>query len=183
MALPNIIVKFNTHVATLGTASAFGHVKLSDAVDSTSKAADSIGASAYALKTAYDLAAEAKSIAQTAKSLGDSAFKYKGSVADLTALNAISSPEVGDVYNIGTSTDGANYAWNGTSWDNLGAVIQVDTALNATSKNPVENQVVKAALDLKSDTTHTHQDLKILTAASTYTSETKYFPGPGKDIE
>ncbi len=172
MALPNIIVKFNNHVATLGTASAFGHVKLTDATDSTSKAADSIGASAYALKQAYDLATEAKSIAQSAKSLGDSAYKYKGSVADLTALNAIANPEVGDVYNIGSSADGANYAWNGTSWDNLGAVIQVDSAINGTSKNPVENQAIKAALDLKSDATHVHQDLKILTAASTYTTYT-----------
>ncbi len=172
MALPNIIVKFNNHVATKGTASAFGHVKLSDAVDSTSKAADSIGASAYALKQAYDLATEAKSIAQSAKSLGDSAYKYKGSVADLTALNAITNPEVGDVYNIGSSTDGANYAWNGTSWDNLGAVIQVDSAINATSKNPVENQAIKAALDLKSDTTHVHENLQIKTGASSYTTYT-----------
>ena len=172
MALPNIIVKFNNHVATLGTASVFGHVKLVDAVDSTSKAADSIGASAYALKQAYDLATEAKSIAQSAKSLGDSAYKYKGSVADLTALNAIANPEVGDVYNIGSSADGANYAWNGTSWDNLGAVIQVDSAINATSKNPVENQAIKAALDLKSDATHVHEEFKIKTGASSYTTYT-----------
>jgi hypothetical protein len=159
MALPNILVKFNTHTATKGDASTFGHVKLSDATDSTSKAEDSVGASAYALKLAYDLASTANTTANSALSLGSAAYKYKGSKADLTALNAVSNPQVGDVYNIGTDADGANYAWNGTSWDNLGAVVKVDSSWVANSTNPVESQLVKTALDGKSASDHVHGNI------------------------
>lgn len=54
-------------------------------------------------------------------------YKYKGSVANVEALpkNATS----GDVYNV--ESDGMNYAWNGTEWDNLGAIYSFDYATNA----------------------------------------------------
>lgn len=54
-----------------------------------------------------------------------SAYKYKGSVADMSALDAITTKEVGDVYDVQDS--GMNYAWNGTAWDALGSY--VDTSL------------------------------------------------------
>lgn len=43
--------------------------------------------------------------------------------------------------------------------------ITVDSALDATSENPVQNKVVKAALDGKADTNHTH-DIAIATTSS-----------------
>ena len=51
-------------------------------------------------------------------------YRYKGTVADLDALNAIVDPEIGDTYDVG---DGANYAWNGEKWDALG-VASIDMA-------------------------------------------------------
>lgn len=50
-----------------------------------------------------------------------SAYKYKGSVANQEALPQ--SPEVGDVYNL--EDTGANVAWDGTKWDNLGMTIDL----------------------------------------------------------
>ena len=44
----------------------------------------------------------------------------------------------------------------------------VDNAFSSTSENPVQNKVVKAALDSKSDTTHTHASEKV-TAMTGYT--------------
>lgn len=52
-----------------------------------------------------------------------SAMHYKGSKADLAAIQAVTSPEVGDVYN---ATDtGKNYAWDGTGWDELSGVMDL----------------------------------------------------------
>lgn len=53
------------------------------------------------------------------------AYIYKGSVATVDALPT--SATAGDVYNV--ETDGMNYAWNGTAWDNLGSIL--DTATEA----------------------------------------------------
>lgn len=49
-------------------------------------------------------------------------YRYKGAVqepADLPSEDA----EVGDTYDVLSS--GMNYAWNGTNWDNLGAIFQL----------------------------------------------------------
>ena len=46
------------------------------------------------------------------------AMDWKGTVADMTALNAVSSPKSGDVYHVTSS--GSEYAWNGSSWEELG---------------------------------------------------------------
>lgn len=51
------------------------------------------------------------------------AYKYKGSVANRQALP--SNAETGDVYDL--KDTGMNVAWNGTSWDDLGQL--VDTSL------------------------------------------------------
>lgn len=67
---------------------------------------DFLTASSYALKT--DITAM---------------YKYKGSVATYEALEAVSSPDVGDVYNV--ETTGKNYAWDGTAWDDLGGVFDI----------------------------------------------------------
>ena len=49
-------------------------------------------------------------------------YIYKGSVATQADLPA-SGNRTGDVYNV--ESDGTNWAWNGTSWDNLGALIDL----------------------------------------------------------
>lgn len=51
-----------------------------------------------------------------------SAFEYKGSVATVADLPS-SGNKIGDVYDV--QATGMNYAWNGTSWDALGQLIDV----------------------------------------------------------
>lgn len=63
----------------------------------------------------------------TAEQLGlTNAYVYKGSVATYQDLLAIQNPENGWVYDVQQEDKeleiaaGSNFAWNGTSWDNLG---------------------------------------------------------------
>jgi hypothetical protein len=44
----------------------------------------------------------------------------KGSVADQDELNAIESPEIGDLYVV--LDDGNGYVWSGTAWNNVGPI-------------------------------------------------------------
>lgn len=64
----------------------------------------------------------------TAAQLGlSNAYKYKGSVE--TYANLPTSAESGDVYNVVKGdkeqgiADGANFAWDGAQWDNLGGLL------------------------------------------------------------
>ena len=50
-------------------------------------------------------------------------YHYRGSVADLAALQAIENPENGDVYNL--EDTGMNAAWNGTAWDDFGTIVDL----------------------------------------------------------
>lgn len=54
-----------------------------------------------------------------------------------------------------------------------GTQITVDSALSETSVNPVQNKVVKAALDGKSDSTHTHKYAGASSAGGSATSAVK----------
>jgi hypothetical protein len=54
-------------------------------------------------------------------------YHFRGSVADLAALQAIQDPEEGDVYNI-TDT-GMNAAWTGSVWDEFGSVCDLSDYL------------------------------------------------------
>lgn len=81
-------------------------------------------------------------------------FRYKGSVATYEALPS-ENLTVGDVYNV--ESDGSNYVWNGTAWDDLGGEVdltgyytksEVDSALalkaNASdvyTKTEVDGQI------------------------------------------
>lgn len=58
-----------------------------------------------------------------------SVYKYKGSVATYAALPS-SGQIVGDVYNV--EENGANYAWDGTTWDKLGETIDFSPYLLKT---------------------------------------------------
>lgn len=70
------------------------------------------------------------------------AMHYKGTVADMDALNAVVDPEVGDVYNV-TAT-GDNYAFDGTSWDKLSGVIDL-TAYKTDAQNELKYLQLKTA--------------------------------------
>jgi len=54
-------------------------------------------------------------------------YKYKGSVATVSALPA-SGNTTGDVYNV--EATGMNYAWNGTAWDALGEIFTITSISN-----------------------------------------------------
>lgn len=71
-----------------------------------------------------------------------SAMHYKGTVADMTALEAVVDPEVGDVYNV-TAT-GDNYAFDGTSWDKLAGVIDL-SAYKTDAQNEQKYLQLKTA--------------------------------------
>lgn len=55
-------------------------------------------------------------------------YKYKGSVATVSALPA-SGNTTGDVYNV--EATGMNYAWNGTAWDALGEIFTITSISNS----------------------------------------------------
>ena len=71
------------------------------------------------------------------------AMHYKGTVATVAALSEISSPAIGDVYNV-TAT-GDNYAWDGSAWDKLSGVVDLsayqktETAVTHTKTTAVGN--------------------------------------------
>lgn len=66
-----------------------------------------------------------------------SAYKYKGSVATVADLPS-TGQTVGDVYDVQES--GINYAWDGTSWDPLGQL--VDTSVLWTSASGQSNSLI-----------------------------------------
>ena len=53
----------------------------------------------------------------------ENAVTYKGSVANLEELLAITEQVVGDMYNVNAT--GRNYVWNGTEWDDMGEVFDI----------------------------------------------------------
>lgn len=58
-------------------------------------------------------------------------FNFKGVLSTMTELNAVSSKEIGDVYQVQEATGSpavANqyYAWNGETWVSLGTSINMD---------------------------------------------------------
>lgn len=57
-------------------------------------------------------------------------YKYKGKVATVADLENIVNPDNGDVYDV--EEDGTNYAWNEDEarWDNLGAIINIESISN-----------------------------------------------------
>ena len=59
-------------------------------------------------------------------------YKYSGSVANYAALPTLGALGANDPAPVYDCQDtGKNYAWNGTSWDDLGGTISVDVATDA----------------------------------------------------
>ena len=84
-----------------------------------------------------------------------SIFKFKGSKDNLDAIQAIESPETGDVYH--NSTNGGEYVYDGTQWELLGLSIDLEpyaktadvtSAIN-TAKEDLEGQITTATADLQ----------------------------------
>lgn len=109
--------KFTDTTYTAATGSKAG---LMAAADKTKL--DGIDPSTYATKASLDDYAKKSDIA--------SVYIYKGSVESYSALPT--SAETGWVYNVEAADDahgikaGDNVAWNGTSWDNLSGIFEVD---------------------------------------------------------
>jgi len=73
-----------------------------------------------------------------------SVMKYKGSVANMTALNALTGMVIGDFYNVADS--GINYAWDGSAWDKVGGVTVIPVFTGATSNADGVEGLVKKPL-------------------------------------
>ncbi len=73
----------------------------------------------------------------------DKVYRFKGSVDTFEDLPQ--DAQEGDVYNVNDS--GANYAWTGETWDNLGVVQEIDSAPIKDSGNPVSSGGVYLALE------------------------------------
>lgn len=83
------------------------------------------------------------------------AYRYKGSVYSYDSLPTEGN-EIGDVYNVmfPNGTDGANYAWNGSSWDSQSGIFAVDSTVIEGSVNPVSSNGVFFALEQKAPVYH-----------------------------
>lgn len=81
-----------------------------------------------------------------------SVYKYKGSVANQSALPS-SNQVVGDVYNVEDTGD--NFAWDGTQWDKLAGTVDLSaylTIANASSTyQPKGDYATTSALTAKAD--------------------------------
>ncbi len=66
------------------------------------------------------------------------AYKYKGSVANQSALP--DNAEAGAVYNL--EDTGMNVAWDGTKWDNLGMIIDLSGYVKEEDLKAVTNQEI-----------------------------------------
>lgn len=143
------------HKEVVAGAEVLGHVYLEDAANESHDVNSGYAVTPKALAEVKAIAESAKS---TAEQISGSAFEYKGSVDSLEALQAIESPRTGDVYNVGGDALGANYVWNGSSWDNLGEMIVVDQTIVEGSVNPVSSAAVF--------TKNADQDAKIASAIS-----------------
>ena len=116
----------NLTPANIGAAAASHSHTASDLVNS-------IGNSAVNRATAD---ASGNNIADTYAKKTDVAgtYKYKGSVASEENLPT-TGQSTGDVYNIESASSygaaGANVAWNGTAWDSLGEIFNIDAITNA----------------------------------------------------
>lgn len=76
-------------------------------------------------------------------SLG-SVYHFRGSVANLEALQAIQNPEVGDVYNI--EDTGMNAGWTGEIWDYFGSITDLTDYLTKEEVDAIAIPTVEAIL-------------------------------------
>lgn len=83
----------------------------------------------------------------------------KSDISDFPAIPTVNNPTI--TFTQGGASKGSitlNQSGAKTIALDAGASVTVDTALSDTSESPVQNRVVKAALDGKADTAHTHSE-------------------------
>lgn len=89
-------------------------------------------------------------------------YRYKGSKPSVEDLPK-SGNTPGDVWDV---AGGMNYAWDGTKWDDLGSStvdITIDSEINSTSENPVQNRVIYTALQSKASVDDASKVTQIVT--------------------
>ena len=83
---------------------------------------ESADLSLYATKTELEDYATTNDL-ETLEGKVTGVYHFRGSVANLEALQAIEEPEEGDVYNI--EDTGMNAAWTGEVWDEFGTIVDL----------------------------------------------------------
>ncbi len=71
-------------------------------------------------------------------------YHFKGSVADLAALEAIENPEVGDTYNL--LDTGMNAAWTGEAWDQFGSVADLSEYAKIADIQAISEETLNSIL-------------------------------------
>lgn len=117
--------------AAVGVSNAFArgdHVHPSDTTKVDKVTGKGLSTEDYTTAEKTKLAGFGDASTYALKSDLTSMYKYKGSVATVSALPAQNNT-VGDVYDV--QETGMNYAWNGTSWDSLGEIFSITAITNA----------------------------------------------------
>ncbi|MBQ2174832.1 MAG: hypothetical protein II453_07185 [Alphaproteobacteria bacterium] len=63
-------------------------------------------------------------------------MRYKGSVANYAALQAIQNPTLGDTYNV--LDTGSNYTWDGSAWDAIGSAVDLSAYRTAAQQDVID---------------------------------------------
>ncbi len=71
-------------------------------------------------------------------------YHFRGTVADLAALQAVENPAVGDVYNIADT--GMNAAWTGEAWDEFGSIVDLTDYLTTDDVQSIPLETVNRIL-------------------------------------
>lgn len=71
-------------------------------------------------------------------------YHFRGSVADLAALQEIQDPAEGDVYNL--EDTGMNAAWTGEAWDEFGSVVDLSDYMLSEDVQPMSIPTVDSIL-------------------------------------
>lgn len=117
--------------AAVGTELAFArgdHVHPSDSTKVDKVSGKGLSTNDYTTAEKNKLAAFSSASDYALKSDITNMYKYKGSVATVSALPS-SGQTAGDVYNV--EATGMNYAWNGTAWDALGEIFTITAITNS----------------------------------------------------
>lgn len=123
-------------------------VDWSDVQNKPTKVSDFVNDSGFQtasdVQGAINTATEGLATEEYVNSKVSAVYKYKGSVANKDALPE--SPELGDTYNL--EDTGANVAWDGTKWDNLGMTIDLsgyvqEDELVAITNGEIDNIVAQ----------------------------------------